>query len=79
MGAFGMHALSSRSAPSQAGEVGLGAGFVQKDQPGRIEAELAPPPRPARPRDVGTVLLAGPQRLFLYVSPIFSQRIVDGR
>ena len=41
-------------------------------QSGGIQAELAPPPRPARPGDVGAVLLAGPERLFLYVSPIFS-------
>ena len=72
VGATGMDALSARGTPAQPGQVGLGARFVQKDQPGRIEAELAPPPSPARPRDVRTVSLAGSQRLFLYVSPIFS-------
>jgi hypothetical protein len=72
VGGFAMHALSARSAPAQPGQVGLGARFVEKDQPGGIEAALAPPPRPAGPRDVGAVLLAGPERLFLYVSPIFA-------
>ena len=70
--AAGVDALSARGATPQAGQVGLGARFVEKDQPGGVEAGLAPPPRPARPRDVGAVLLAGPERLFLYVSPIFS-------
>jgi hypothetical protein len=72
VGAAGMDALSPQGTAAQAGQVGLRPRFVQKDQPGWIEAELAPPPRPARPRDVGAVLLAGPERLFLYVSPILS-------
>jgi len=72
LGAAGVDALSPRGAAAQAGQVGLRARFVQEDQSGGIEAELAPPPRAARPRDVGAVLLAGPERLFLYVSPIFS-------
>jgi hypothetical protein len=67
-----VHALSPRGTSTQAGQVGLGARFVQKDQSGWIEAELAPLPRPARSRDVRAVLLAGPQRRFLYVSSIFS-------
>jgi hypothetical protein len=32
---------------------------------------LALAPEPTRPRDIGAVLLAGPECLFLYVSPIF--------
>ena len=72
LGTSGVDALSARGAAAQPGQVCLGARFVQEDQPRGIEAALAPPPRPARPRDVGAVLLAGSERLFLYVSPIFA-------
>lgn len=57
--------------PTKTGQVGLGARFIQKDQPGRVEARLALAPEAARPGDVGTVLLAGAECLFLYVNPSF--------
>ena len=56
---------------AEAGEVRLGARFVQKDQLGRVKARLAPPPEATRPRDVWTVLFTGAECLFLYVNPIF--------
>ena len=43
-----MDAFSPRGAAAQAGQVGLRSRFVQKNQSGRIKAELAPPPRPTR-------------------------------
>jgi hypothetical protein len=66
--AAGLAALSARGATTQTGQVA----FALDSRSGGIQAELAPPPRPARPRDAGAILLAGPERLFLYVSPIFS-------
>ena len=73
VGTAGMNALPSQGATAQAGQVGRGAGLVQKDQFGGIEARLAAPPRAPRPRDVGAILLAGAERLFLYVSPSFAK------
>lgn len=67
---MGVNALALERAPAEAGQVGLGARFIQKDQPRRIEARLPPAPEPTRPRDVWTVLLAGAECLFLYVRPI---------
>lgn len=66
-----MYPLALEGTSAQTGQVGLGARFIQKDQPGRIEARLPLAPEPARPRDVWTVLFAGAECLFLYVSPIF--------
>lgn len=66
-----MHSLAFERAPAQAGQVGLGTRFIQKDQPGRVKARLPLAPEPTRPRDVRTVLFAGAESLFLYVSPIF--------
>ena len=66
-----MHSLALERAPAEAGQVGLGARFIQKDQLGRVKARLPLAPETTRPRDVRTVLLAGAQRLFLYVKPIF--------
>ena len=66
-----MDPLALGGAPAQAGQIGLGARFVQEDQAGRVEAGLPVAPGPARPRDLRMVLLAGPECLFLYVSPIF--------
>jgi hypothetical protein len=56
---------------ASAGQVGLGTRFIQKDQPGRVKARLPLAPQLARPGDIGTVLLAGAECLFLYVNPIF--------
>jgi len=67
-----MDALAASSPPAQPGHIGLGAGLIQKDQPRRVERPLPSPPAPPRPDNVGPVLFAGAERLFLYVSPIFS-------
>jgi hypothetical protein len=68
-----MDTLSFGIPTAQAGQVGLGARFVQKDQPGWVKTGLPAPPEPARPGDVQTVLFTGAERLFLYVSPNFSK------
>jgi hypothetical protein len=73
LGTAGVNALPPQGAPAQAGQVGRGTRLVQKDQFGRIETRLAAAPRVARPRDVGAILLAGAERLFLYVSPSFAK------
>ena len=73
LGTAGVNALTPRSATAQAGQVGLGPRLVEEDQFGGIEARLATPPRPARPRDIPAILLAGAERLFLYVSPSFAK------
>lgn len=65
-----MHSLALERAPAEAGQVGLGARFIQKDQLGRVEPRLPLAPETARPRNVGPVLLAGAECLFLYVNPI---------
>lgn len=67
-----MDPLALERAPAETGQVGLGARFIQKDQPGRVQPRLPLAPETARPRDVGTVLLAGAECLFLYVSPILA-------
>ena len=65
-----MDSLALERTPAEAGQVGLGARFIQKDQLSRVKARLPLAPETTRPRDVGTVLLAGAECLFLYVSPI---------
>jgi hypothetical protein len=65
----GMNTRSAQGTPPETGHVGLGPRFIEKDQPCRVKAGLVPPPRPTRPRDVGPVLFAGAECLFLYVSP----------
>ena len=67
----GMDALAPGRTTAQTGEIGLGPRFVQKNQLGRVQARLPFAPEPAGPGDVGTVLLAGAECLFLYVNPIF--------
>ena len=69
----GMDTCSFGSPAAQAGQVGLGTRFIQKDQPGRVKTGLPAPPEAARPGDVGTVLLTGTECLFLYVRPNFSK------
>jgi hypothetical protein len=66
-----MRPLAFERTAAEAGEVGLGARFVQEDQLGRVKARLPLAPEPTRPGDVWTVLLAGTECLFLYVNPIF--------
>jgi hypothetical protein len=68
-----MHALPAQSPAAPPGQIRFGPGFVQEDQPRRIEAALPPPPGPARFGDIRTVLLTGPERLFLYVSRILAR------
>jgi len=67
-----MDALTLGRTAAAPGEVRLGARFIQKDQLGRVKARLPFPPAAPRPCDVWTVLLAGAECLFLYVSPIFA-------
>ena len=67
-----MYPLASLGPPAQPSHVGLGTGFIQKNQPGRVARRLLPTPVPARPDNVRPVLFAGTESLFLYVSPIFS-------
>ena len=66
-----MDALTFGRTAAETGEVGLGTRFIQKDQRGRVKTRLLFAPAPTRPGDVWTVLLAGAECLFLYVSPIF--------
>ena len=66
-----MDPLTLGRTAAETGEVRPGARFIQKDQPGRVKARLLFAPAATRPCDVGTVLFAGAECLFLYVSPIF--------
>lgn len=65
-----MNPMSTQGSAPEPGQVCLGAGLIQKDQPGRVEGRLLTPPLAARPGNVGPALLGGAQRLFLYVRPI---------
>jgi hypothetical protein len=69
----GVNPLPTGSASAQPRHVGLGSRLIQKDQFCGVKSRLPPPPCPPRPRDVGTILFAGAERLFLYVSPIFAR------
>ena len=66
-----MDPFALERATTQAGQVGFGPRFIQKDQLGRVQPRLLFPPAPPRPGDVGAILLAGTECLFLYVRPIF--------
>jgi len=70
---LGVDTLAFGGSATLTGQIGLGPRFIQKDQFGRVQAGLLPTPGPPRPRNVWTVLFAGPERLFLYVSPIFAK------
>lgn len=59
--------LTARAAAAPPRHVGGGPGFVDEDQPLRIEIELILEPLLAARQDVGTVLFAGMRRLFLSV------------
>ena len=72
VGTLGVDTLALGGAPPQARQIGLRPRFVQEDQSGGVEAGLTALPGPPRPRDLRVVLFAGPECLFLYVSPIFS-------
>ncbi len=69
----GVNALTPGRSSAEPSQVGLGSRLVQKNQLGRVPARLLFAPAPACPEDVGTVLLTGAERLFLYVSPIFAK------
>ena len=62
---LGMDALAAWGAAVEARQVGLGCGFIDEDQPRRVKLRLPLPPLDPRPGYVGTVLLTGPDRLFL--------------
>jgi hypothetical protein len=63
-------ALAARSPPAQAGHVRFGCRFVEEDQARGIEARLEAFPEAPLFSDIGAVLLAGVERLFLYASPM---------
>ena len=73
LGSAGVDAQTPRRTAAQAGQVGRGTRLVKEDQLGGIEARLVAPPCAARAGDIQAVLLAGAERLFLYVSPIFAK------
>jgi len=62
-------ALAARGPPAQAGHVRLGRRFIDEDEPGGRDLALPGLPLPPRFGDIGSVLLGGVERLFLYVSP----------
>jgi len=62
---LGWQALAERPPAAQRSHVGLGPGFVDEDEPGRIDATLVGGPLLAPPRYVRAIALAGDQRLFL--------------
>ena len=68
----GVYALTAQCTSAQTSHVGLGSRFVQEDQARRVEPALEPMPFFASLRDVGSVLFACSERLFLYVSPILT-------
>ena len=65
-----MHTLTTAGSSAQPGHVGLRPALIDEDETLRIEPPLEPPPLFAGLEDVGTVLLAGTERLFLYVNPM---------
>ena len=71
VGGAGMNPLALGRPTAQTGQVGFGPRFIQKNQLGRVQARLPPTPEAAGSGDVGTVLFAGAECLFLYVNPIF--------
>ena len=56
--------------PVEAGHLRRDTGLVEEDDPGRIPGLGTLPPCFPLGGDVLAVLLGGPQRLFLYVSPM---------
>ena len=66
----GMHTLTTAGSSAQPRHVGFSPALIDEDQTHWIEPPLEPPPLLAGFEDVGTVLLAGAERLFLYVNPM---------
>jgi hypothetical protein len=58
-------ALTARPPATQRRHIGLGPGLVDEDEAGGIDPILVGLPLLASPRHVGTISLAGDQRLFL--------------
>ena len=69
-GSGGMQPLAPRGASAEAGQVGFGPAFVKEDEACRVETGLPASPAPPGFEDVGTVLFAGAECLFLYVRPM---------
>src|ERR1700744_2595081 len=65
---LGHKAFPSERATTQTGHVGLGPGFINEYQPIWIHAQLFYAPERAGFCDIRPILLAGVDRLFLYVS-----------
>lgn len=57
-------ALTAQRSAVRAGHVGLGPGFIDKDQALRINASLIASPTGALASDVGPLLLGGAQGFF---------------
>jgi hypothetical protein len=53
----------------QAGQLGVEAGLINKDQPRCVPSRLLAPPKSARPFNVGPVLLGGARRFFYNSTP----------
>ena len=70
----GPQPLTSRCPATQSRHLGRGPCFVDKDEAGRIEIELAFEPRLAAAQDVRTVLLACMGGRFLNVRPARSRK-----
>ena len=64
MGDAGPQALAFGSAAACAGHIGRAPGFVDEDEAGRIEIELAFKPCLAPLQDIGTAVFAGVRSLF---------------
>jgi len=69
MGLAGQEACAPRRAAPQPSQVRFRGRFIEEDQMGRIPTSLLALPESPRLLDVGPVLFAGAERLFLYVSP----------
>ena len=66
---LGDQAGAAGASPMPPGHVGLGPGLVDKDQPFGVKPALVFLPLLAPAGDVGAILLAGVQALFLNVMP----------
>jgi hypothetical protein len=57
-------ALAAGTAAIQPGQLGVQAGFINKDQPADVPTALLAAPQRPRPFNVGPVLLGGARRFF---------------
>jgi hypothetical protein len=62
---LGREALTARAPAAQRRHIGRGPSLVDEDEAGGIDPILVGLPLLASPRHIGTVALAGDQRLFL--------------